>query len=59
LRAILENVLLDVMYELPSRTNIKKCVITKEVIEQSIEPTLLTEGMEDVVISDADTEASA
>jgi len=36
LRAILEDALLDVMYDLPSRTNIKKCVITKEVIEESI-----------------------
>lgn len=59
LRAILENVLLDVMYDLPSRTNIKKCVITKEVIEQSIEPTLLTEGMEDNAIPHDETEVSA
>ncbi|HEY3375766.1 MAG TPA: ATP-dependent Clp protease ATP-binding subunit ClpX [Candidatus Aquicultor sp.] len=60
LRAILENVLLDVMYDLPSRTNIKKCVITKEVIEQGIEPTLLTEGMENSeVIPHDETEVSA
>ncbi|MBE0446768.1 MAG: ATP-dependent Clp protease ATP-binding subunit ClpX [Actinobacteria bacterium] len=59
LRAILENVLLDVMYDLPSRTNIRKCVITKEVIEQNIEPTLLTEGMEDVIVSNDETEVSA
>lgn len=59
LRAILENVLLNVMYELPSRTNIKKCVITKEVIEQSIEPTLLTEGMEDIALPHDETEVSA
>jgi ATP-dependent Clp protease ATP-binding subunit ClpX len=59
LRAILEHVLLDVMYELPSRTNIKKCVITKEVIEQNIEPTILTEGMEDVALPEDETEVSA
>jgi ATP-dependent Clp protease ATP-binding subunit ClpX len=58
LRAILENVLLDVMYDLPSRTNIKKCVITKEVIEQGIEPTLLTEGADDSEAS-SETEVSA
>jgi len=40
LRAILDNVLLDVMYDLPSRTNIKKCVITKEVIENGVPPLL-------------------
>jgi len=59
LRAILENVLLDVMYELPSRTNIKKCVITKEVIEQNIEPTLLTESTSDTVIPEDEAEVSA
>ncbi|MDI6816800.1 MAG: ATP-dependent Clp protease ATP-binding subunit ClpX [Actinomycetota bacterium] len=59
LRAILEHVLLDVMYELPSRTNIKKCVITKEVIEQNIEPTILTEGMEDAALPEDETEVSA
>ena len=45
LRAILETVLLNVMYELPSRSDITKCVITKETIEQSLEPTLLTSGL--------------
>jgi ATP-dependent Clp protease ATP-binding subunit ClpX len=58
LRAILENVLLDVMYDLPSRTNIKKCVITKEVIEQGIEPTLLTEGSDESG-TENETEVSA
>ncbi len=42
LRAIMEEVLLDVMYELPSRSDIVKCVITKDTIEKGIEPTLLT-----------------
>jgi len=59
LRAILENVLLNVMYDLPSRTNIKKCVITKEVIEQNLEPTLVTEGMEELIPPHSETEVSA
>ncbi|NCO66477.1 MAG: ATP-dependent protease ATP-binding subunit ClpX [Candidatus Aquicultor secundus] len=59
LRAILEDALLDVMYDLPSRTNIKKCVITKEVIEESIEPTLLTEGTEETASPHDETEVSA
>ncbi|PIW22773.1 MAG: ATP-dependent Clp protease ATP-binding subunit ClpX, partial [Candidatus Aquicultor secundus] len=58
LRAILEDALLDVMYDLPSRTNIKKCVITKEVIEESIEPTLLTEGTEETASPHDETEVS-
>lgn len=43
LRAILEEILLNVMYELPSRKDITKCVITKEVVVNKEEPLLLTE----------------
>ncbi len=43
LRAILEDVMLNVMYDIPSRTDITKCVITKEVIEEKEEPILVTE----------------
>lgn len=46
LRAVLEGILLNVMYEFPSRSDIIKCVITKEVVEQSIEPTLVTSRSE-------------
>ncbi|NLW08101.1 MAG: ATP-dependent Clp protease ATP-binding subunit ClpX [Clostridia bacterium] len=42
LRAIMEEIMLDVMYEIPSRSNISKCVITKEVVLRKEEPLLLT-----------------
>ncbi|GFN22613.1 ATP-dependent Clp protease ATP-binding subunit ClpX [Thermanaeromonas sp. C210] len=42
LRSILEEVMLDVMYEIPSRGNVTKCVITKDVILRKEEPLLLT-----------------
>lgn len=42
LRAIMEEVLLDVMYDLPSRKNVVKCVVTKECIEKGTNPTLIT-----------------
>src|SRR5438445_264988 len=42
LRSIIENALLDVMFELPSRRDVSKCVITKETIEKHLKPTLLT-----------------
>jgi ATP-dependent Clp protease ATP-binding subunit ClpX len=42
LRSIIENALLDVMFELPSRRDVTKCVITKETISQHIRPTLVT-----------------
>jgi ATP-dependent Clp protease ATP-binding subunit ClpX len=42
LRSIIEGALLDVMFELPSRRDVTKCVITKECIAQGIRPTLVT-----------------
>ena len=44
LRSIIESALLDVMFELPSRRDVTKCVITKETISQGIRPTLVTSG---------------
>jgi ATP-dependent Clp protease ATP-binding subunit ClpX len=40
LRSVVENTVLDIMYELPSRPEIKKCIITKEVIEENADPIL-------------------
>jgi len=42
LRSIIEGALLDVMFELPSRRDVTKCVITKETISQKLRPTLVT-----------------
>jgi ATP-dependent Clp protease ATP-binding subunit ClpX len=44
LRSIIEESLLGVMFELPSRTDVRKCVITRETIEKGIDPTLVTEA---------------
>src|SRR5207248_10193952 len=44
LRSILEETLLDVQLELPSRRDVKKCVVTKETIEKGLRPTLVTEA---------------
>ncbi|MBZ2175848.1 ATP-dependent Clp protease ATP-binding subunit ClpX [Schnuerera sp. xch1] len=41
LRGIIEGTLLDIMYDIPSREDIKKCLITKETIESNGEPTLV------------------
>jgi len=40
LRAILENAMLDMMYELPSRDDVEECVVGEEVIEQGAKPVL-------------------
>jgi ATP-dependent Clp protease ATP-binding subunit ClpX len=41
LRAILEEVLLNIMYDLPSRTDIGKCVIDGTVVLEKVNPTLV------------------
>jgi ATP-dependent Clp protease ATP-binding subunit ClpX len=41
LRAILEEVLLNVMYDLPSRTDVERCVIDAEVVREKVNPTLV------------------
>ncbi len=43
LRSILEDVMLDIMYEIPSRSDIKRCVITPDVIRKKKNPKLLRE----------------
>jgi ATP-dependent Clp protease ATP-binding subunit ClpX len=44
LRSIIEDILLEVQFELPSRRDVKKCVVTKETIERGLKPTLVTEA---------------
>ncbi|MBT2754555.1 ATP-dependent protease ATP-binding subunit ClpX [Mesobacillus foraminis] len=41
LRSIIEGIMLDVMFDLPSREDIVKCVITKETVEQLSAPKLV------------------
>ncbi|WP_026894217.1 ATP-dependent Clp protease ATP-binding subunit ClpX [Clostridiisalibacter paucivorans] len=41
LRGILEEIMLDIMYEIPHRSDIEKCVITKDTILKKSEPTLV------------------
>jgi ATP-dependent Clp protease ATP-binding subunit ClpX len=41
LRAILEEVLLGVMYDLPSRKDVHKCVIDRDVVLEGVNPTLV------------------
>ncbi len=43
LRLILEDLMLDLMYQLPSQNNITECVITREVVENKVAPIILME----------------
>lgn len=42
LRAIIEDIMTDVMYEIPSRQDVTKCIVTKEVLVNKEEPILVT-----------------
>ena len=44
LRSVLEEVMLDLMYELPSLKNVKECILTEDVINGSVSPILLYES---------------
>jgi ATP-dependent Clp protease ATP-binding subunit ClpX len=44
LRSIVEEALLDVMYDIPERTDVRKCIITEEVIREGRAPLLLTQA---------------
>lgn len=41
LRAILEEIMLDVMYDIPSQENVEKCIITKDTVEKMVPPTVI------------------
>jgi ATP-dependent Clp protease ATP-binding subunit ClpX len=42
LRAIIEEVMLNIMYEIPSCKDVKKCIVTEDTISHKKEPTLVT-----------------
>lgn len=44
LRAILEEVMLDIMYDLPSQPNVRECIINEEVVNSKTDPILLYES---------------
>jgi ATP-dependent Clp protease ATP-binding subunit ClpX len=47
LRAIMEEVLLGVMYELPSRKDVSKCMITRDTVLSRVTPTLVLRAGEE------------
>ncbi|MBQ6315342.1 MAG: ATP-dependent protease ATP-binding subunit ClpX [Mogibacterium sp.] len=41
LRGIFESIMTDIMYDLPSRNDVAKCVITRDVVENGADPVLI------------------
>lgn len=44
LRAIMESVMLDIMYDIPSMANVEKCLVNREAVEGKRKPVLLLHG---------------
>ncbi len=47
LRAILEDILLDIMYEIPSDEDIQKVIITQDVVEKKLPPRVISSEKEE------------
>jgi len=59
LRTILEETLLDVMYEIPSRSDVVKCVVNGDTIRRKVRPLLLTQSDRPVTWGEEDLRESA
>jgi len=57
LRAIMEEIMLNVMFEIPERNDISKCIISKEVVESKIEPEILSRSNNKVFLKDEEKSA--
>ena len=53
LRAVVEETLLNTMYELPDRRDVRRCVVTEEAVTDGVSPLLLSESEIGTVASDA------
>ncbi len=53
LRSIMEGVMTDIMFEIPSRVDVKKCIVTKETIESKARPRLVLESDNELENSEA------
>ena len=58
LRSIMEEILLEVQFELPSRRDVRKCVVTKETVENGLPPTLVTEAVDDEPADEAEAQSA-
>ena len=47
LRAILEDIMRDIMFDIPSNPNIEKCIITRETVVDGVEPTVIINNNKD------------
>jgi len=57
LRAIMEEIMLNIMFEIPQRNDIRKCIITREVVENKTEPEIIGKSNNKVFLKDEEKSA--
>ncbi|HJX01968.1 MAG TPA: ATP-dependent Clp protease ATP-binding subunit ClpX [Candidatus Humimicrobiaceae bacterium] len=57
LRAIMEEIMLNIMFEIPQRDDIRKCIITREVVENKTEPEIIGRSNNKVFLKDEEKSA--
>jgi len=57
LRAIIEEIMLNIMFEIPQRDDIRKCIITREVVENKTEPEIIGRSNNKVFLKDEEKSA--
>jgi ATP-dependent Clp protease ATP-binding subunit ClpX len=57
LRAIMEEIMLNIMFEIPERNDISKCIITREVVENKTEPEIIGRSNKKVFLKDEEKSA--
>ncbi len=59
LRSVIENSMLDIMFEIPSKTNVKEVIIDDKVISEGQKPTLTFKSEEEMRAQESSTKGSA
>lgn len=57
LRSIMEEIMLNIMFEIPERNDISKCIITREVVENKTEPEIIGRSNKKVFLKDEEKSA--
>lgn len=56
LRSIIEEIMTDIMFEIPSNCKIAKCIITKDTVENGVEPKIIIDESRKDIMADNSTD---
>jgi ATP-dependent Clp protease ATP-binding subunit ClpX len=58
LRSVIEHAMLDIMFEIPSKSNVKEVIIDERVIEEGVQPKLVYKSEEELRAEDENKKSS-